>query len=207
MQLRPEIAAIGTPVKLDTQAGEYVGEDPSAAPKSTPKFLLRDDGVLFPYSDTFAKDPRFKPRNTMPPAHVKAIQEAARRDEAEYTARVRYQAAEKAKQTRILEQAEEQRQAARAALMEMSNTVPANEEEEFESNVFIIANADFDALQKFVMDNDLDIVLNKRAKIDTNRAKVRAVAEAKFGAPAVTEPVTPDPEPDVEETAVTPPWK
>jgi len=65
---------------------------PQAAPAVTPKYLVRNDGMVTVYTPVLAKLPNFTPVETLPAAHVLASELAAQRDALTREAREAHQA-------------------------------------------------------------------------------------------------------------------
>jgi len=176
---------VGTPVQRVGDAG-YAPIIPDRntieqmASGKTPKYLVRDDGMVMAWNPTAAQDSRFRATNTLPNAHVRAAKAAAVRDSAEHDARANYQAEQEAlnAKTALRQQEEEQRR--RERLMNL----PENENptEQLSDSIFQIDRADLEQLQKFCDDNEFGVTLDANLPIEHNQALVRELCETNLGA-------------------------
>lgn len=155
-------------------AGHPVPEATRPKTKDHPKYCIRvQDGVPFPYSDKLARDPGFRPSDTLPPEHIRANKDAIVRDEMVI-------AAKRAAQARQDEQirlkiAEQETRVTEARAAVMAQVPVTNAAEQYEMDVIRIANADRKGLNDIA--KQLKVKIDGRQKIDSIRAQLRAAME------------------------------
>lgn len=176
---------VGTPVQRVGDAG-YAPIIPDRntveqmAAGKTPKYLVRDDGMVMIWDPITAQDPRFRATNTLPTAHVRAAKAAAIRDSAELDARANYQAEQEALNAKTaMRQAEEDKRRRERLLNLPENENPT---EQLSDSIFQIDRADLPQLQKFCDDNEFDVVLDENLPLEQNQAIVRELCEKNLGA-------------------------
>jgi len=180
MQLLPA----GTPLR---PAGEHayapaVAADPAAL---KPKFLKNTKtGVLQLYNDVLAQEKDWVPCNTLPDYHIRGIQNAAIRDSAEEDARTRYQLEAEAREAKVQEQQKAEQENQKQRMLAMPTTVPTDPkhiQEQYATDLFVIAQSDIVGLSRFCQERNYPIHLDPSKGILRLRADVRNMLDQRTG--------------------------
>lgn len=160
-----------------------------------PKYLIRSDGAIYPYSTALARDSRFKVVDELPESHVRSIERARGRTDNQLEA---VRAMRRAQDARIAERqaaseavrqrvnagpkvdaeaaGESQRQASEfigtAEAIQVANDAPAaSPDAPVNDGEFVIATATEDQLRQHAKET-FGVTLHHKAGIDKLRAKV-----------------------------------
>lgn len=143
----------------------------------TPKYLIGigpAQGIVKPYNSVLAKNPNYRPSNTLPASHIKSAKQAAIRDSEEIEAKKRY--AEQLKRDRIAEQTQEaitldQRRQALLAQPEVQDL--SQQLEDGYHQIAAVENTE--ELQEFCDANEIPIHLDAGEDLESLRAIIRGM--------------------------------